>query len=121
MVILVKLFGALVVFMGLLILVSPVFMRRWLVFWEQDSKLQLALLLRLAIGAILFTASPQCRLPGVILVLGVLSFLSGVIGMILGPERLRSMLRWLYDLSPPLYRVWALFATAVGGLILYAA
>ena len=121
MVILVKIFGVLVVFMGLLILANPVYMRRWLVFWQEDSKLKLALFLRLVIGVILFAASPQCYLPGVIMVLGILSILSAVLGLLLAMERLRSMLRWFYDLSPPLYRAWALVATAVGGLILYAA
>ena len=120
MVVLVKIFGALVVFMGLVALVSQGLLRRWLLFWQDDAKLRLAVLLRLAMGAVLFTASPQCQLPGVILILGVIIFISGVAGMILGPKRVRSMVKWFSDLPRAAQQGWALVAVAVGGLILYA-
>jgi len=120
MVALVKIFGVVLAFFGIIVLLRPSVLDSFLMFWQQGSRLQFAVLMRFVMGSVLVTAAPRCRLPGVILIVGVVLFVSGVAGLILGPERLRSLARWYADRSPMVQRLWALVSTGVGSLVLYA-
>jgi hypothetical protein len=116
----VKVFGAVLAFFGIIVLVRPEVLEGFLVFWQREGRLQLALLVRLVMGSVLVTAAPQCRLPWVILVMGVVIFVSGVTGLIVGSRRLRSLMRWYADRSPVVHRLWAVASTGLGVLVLYA-
>jgi uncharacterized membrane protein YgdD (TMEM256/DUF423 family) len=120
MVALVKVFGVVLAFFGITVLVRPSVLDSFLIFWQQGNRLQFAVLMRFVMGSVLVTAAPRCRLPGVILIVGVVLFVSGVAGLVVGPERLRSLARCYADRSPMVKRLWAVVSTALGVLVLHA-
>jgi uncharacterized membrane protein YgdD (TMEM256/DUF423 family) len=120
MVVLVNIVGIVLVVMGVVVLVRPGILKSWLSFWQQGNRLQLAVLIRLVIGSVFVTAAPRCHVPGVILIVGIVVFGSGIVGLILGPERLRSIAQWYGDRPARVQRAWALLTMGLGAVVLYA-
>ena len=119
--VLVVLFGVLIVATGAAALIQPTFLRRWLERWAEGRRLYAAIALRLAAGGLFLAAAPDCRLPGVINVVGVILLASGVIGLLLGVERLRTFARWWLARSDAVVRLWAVVTVGFGALVVYAA
>ena len=76
---------------------------------------------RLTIGLVLFLGAPSTAFPGLFRVLGVLVILRGLAIPALGPARVRALIDWLQGCPPVLVRVLFVPATALGGLLVWAA
>jgi len=120
MVVLVKLIGIFIVIVGIIFLVSPKTMRRFMVFWEKGKRVYIGCMLRILIGIIFLLAASQCRLIGVIVTLGILFIITGSIIFIIGLDRTKIILKWWYGRSLLVLRLIALIPIAVGVLILYS-
>jgi len=98
---------------------------RKLVHWTKnvmDAKwgIHFAVIIRLLLGAALLTAAPTSNFPTAFLVIGWIAIAAAVGVLLMGRERLRKFVDWwLERLSPPVIRVWLLFAFAFGGFLIY--
>jgi hypothetical protein len=118
---LVAVVGLLMLGIGLAVLVSPAVLRdllhrfleyRW-VYWVSG--------LRVLAGAVLVIAAPTTKLPDFILLLGVLLLAAGTSLPFLGKERVDRMAEWWLRLPNGLLRLWGTLATALGGVVAWAA
>lgn len=89
--------------------------------WQSPIGFRTAIALRLALGVVLILAAPECRFPRAIRFLGVFSLVAGVATAAIGPERLRSFVRWWAGLPTGFVRGWSLVAVAFGLFLAYAA
>ncbi len=117
---LVKLVGMILMAIGIVFLLSPKRMRQWMVFCEKGVRPYMMGALRILVGILFLLAAPQSRVVWVIVTIGILALLKGIAIFILGLERIKSMLRWSQGRSLPVLRLIALFAIAIGVLILYS-
>jgi len=118
---LVRLFGIVIVGMGITFLLSPKLYRRYMAFWEQGRRLYLGAILSILIGVVLLLVASECKLGGVIVTLGILCLVKGILLLTLGQERMKSMLKWWQGMSLLVLRLIALIAIAFGALLLYSA
>lgn len=117
---LVRLVGMVLVAMGIVFFISPNRIRQWMVFCEKGRRPYMMGTLRILVGIVFLLAAPQSRIGWVIVTVGILTLLGGITFFLLGLERVRSMLRWAHGRSLPVLRLIALFAIAIGVLILYS-
>ena len=121
MMLVVVLLGIVSAAFGVFAMVNPAFLRRSLDFWIEPRRLRLAMILRLAIGAVLVLSADQSRMPGLLRVIGVLAILGGFAIPILGFERIRSFAGWWAARDDSFLRAWAAVAVAFGAVLIYAA
>ncbi len=76
--------------------------------------------LRLVLGAALVLAARDSRAPGVVRVLGGVTFLAGLVTPLIGLERFRKMLEWWATRGTGFVRGWATFALVFGLLLAYS-
>lgn len=113
--------GLLVTVFGAVFLVNPTLLRQWVNFWQTDAQLYWAIGVRLVLGAVFVAAAPRCQVPGVVLVVGWVMVASGIIGVFMGRDRLRAMIRWYRERTDAVLRAWAVLTLLLGALILYSA
>lgn len=121
MVILVRIFGILIVVMGIIFLVSPKIMKQYIAFWKQQRRLYAGGIFSLLFGVIFLLAALQCRLAWVIIVLGIWAIIKGVLLLTLGLKRINAYLNWWFERSLSAIRLLAIIAIAFGVLIIYSA
>lgn len=121
MLILVKLIGAYIIFIGIIFLLKPKLLKGYIAFWDQGKRLYIIGGSRLLMGTILLSASSQCRLKWVVLILSILIIIAGLPYFIMKKERMQVMLsRW--DKRPTLFiRLLGLSILAIGALLIYSA
>ncbi|UCG35291.1 MAG: hypothetical protein JSW17_00385 [Candidatus Omnitrophota bacterium] len=121
MVIVARIFGAFVVVLGVVFLVSPSSMKGYIAFWKKDLRIYWLGVLRLVLGSIFLMAAPTCRMPAIMNVLGILLLVGGVLIFGMGPKRVAAMLEWFDKQSEMVIRLWALIAFGIGYIIVHAA
>ncbi len=82
--------------------------------------LPLTATLRLAVGILFLAAAPQCRLPYLVLAIGVLEIAGVAVLLVLGAERLRRFAEWWTTRPPRFIRCWCTAAFSFGALLAYA-
>ena len=120
MLILVRIIGVIITVMGIIILLSPKIMKQLIAFFEQGKRLYLAGVLRILFGIVFLLVATQCRLVGVIVVLGILFLIGGILIFTLGLEKSKSILKWWERKSPLVFRLVSLIPIFIGVLILYS-
>ena len=113
--------GLVMIVTGIVGIADPVRLFSYANWWKEPSRIYVAAVLRLGLGAVLWYAAPQTDYSTVVRVLGAVMFVSGVGFFIAGAERVMAMIDWWMDLSPAIHRVWLLFAVALGILLIAAA
>lgn len=106
--------------LGALGVVSPAGLLGVVRRFESPAGLYAAAVLRLVLGVALFLAAPTSRAPGVVRVLSILIFVSGLITPLLGLERFRRLLDWWSARGPAFRRAWASLALVFGLWLAYA-
>ena len=120
MLLLVRLFGISIVGFGIIFLIDPKVMKAYIAFWEPEKRLRIGAIISLLAGIIFLSAAAQAKLSGVIIALGIVSLIKGIILFILKPLKTKSMMNWWAQKSDSFIRMYALFALAVGMLIIYS-
>ena len=120
MLILVKLIGILFVGLGVIFLLNPKSMKQYVAFVLKGKRIYLCGMLRILIGVIFLLAASQCRLSGVIIILGILTLIKGLMVFVLGPEKIKSILNWWAKKSDSVIRLLSIIAIAIGALIIYS-
>jgi len=113
--------GGAIFLVGLVGLLSPDILLRGVEGLKSSRRLYALSVARLAIGLVLFLGAASTAFPGLFRVLGVLVILRGLAIPALGPTRVRALIDWLQSRPPVLVRVLFVPATALGGLLVWAA
>jgi hypothetical protein len=89
---------------------------------QQGNRPYAGVVVRLGMGTVLVAAAQRCRLPGAVRTLGILVLASGLVGLLLGADGMRSLMQWGQEWwSPGVARGAALVLAAFGAFLLYAA
>ena len=121
MTLVVAVIGALVLLLGLVGLVQPDRFRAMLGTMDSQVRFRLAVVTRLAMGALLWWLADELRHPHVMRILAVIAIAAAVGVLVIGRDRLDRMVNWWLSRSDGLLRVSALFAAAFGGYLVYVA
>lgn len=121
MVILVRVLGILIAAVGIIFLINPNAMKKYIAFWVKGKRLYKGGILSILIGIILLLASPQCKLVWFVVLIGIWSLIKGVILLALGPEKWASTINWWTTRPPVALRLLSLVAIAFGILLIYSA
>ncbi len=113
--------GAAIVVVGFVGVLSPDVILRGVEGLKPSRRLYALSVARLTIGLALLLGAPSTAFPGLFRVLGILVILRGLAIPVLGPARVRALIDWLQGRSPVLLRVLFVPATALGGLLVWAA
>ena len=75
--------------------------------------------IRLVIGAFLLLAASQCKIPLLILILGIITLASGILIFFLGLEKIKGMLNWILERPQIVRRLLPIVALIYGALLAY--
>lgn len=117
----IRILGILIIIEGILFALKPELMRTVIVFFSRGRRLYIAGILRAAVAVIFLVASSQCKIPLVIMILGILFLISGFLVFTLGLERQKAYLNWWREKSPTVLRLAALIALLLGAVVVYSA
>ncbi len=121
MTLLIIIFGALTMLAGIVIVINPEvifgFLRNNL---DKRSLHILAVVVRLALGALLIYQSSASKFPFVIEVIGWLSIVAAIFLAVMGRRNFNRLMSWALSLSKPFGRVGGVFAVAFGAFLIYA-
>lgn len=118
---LIIIFGALTLLAGVVILINPEIIFRYL--RSNLDKLAihiLAVVVRLIIGALLINQSSLSKFPLVIEILGWLSIVAAFTLAAMGRHNFHRLMSWALTFLKPYGRVGGIFAAAFGGFLIYA-
>jgi len=113
--------GALIVLVGLVGLVQPGRFRSLLTSTDAQTRFVFAIALRVGMGALLWWLADDLRHPQVMRILAVIAFAAAVALLIMGRERLDSLLGWLLAKPDGVLRFSAACAGAFGAYLVYVA
>ena len=118
--VLVSLVGLAVAAIGLLGVVAPIRLTRLLNSQRVLTGLPVTFAVRIVTGSIFVVAAPDCRVPTLVRLIGLLEFGGAVVLLGLGGEHLGRFVKWWLERSSSFVRYWSLGALTLGTLILYA-
>lgn len=118
---LIILFGALTLFVGVVIVIDPD--RLFGLFRKHVDTLELhilAVVVRLVLGALLIYLADASRFPLVIEIIGWISIVAALFFAVIGRARFRRIMAWALSLARPVVRVGGVFAVGFGAFLVYA-
>jgi hypothetical protein len=117
--VLVSLAGLATAGIGLFGVAAPTVLKRLLVDWRVMTSLPVTVAIRIIFGLVFVIGAPDCRLPMVIRVIGIVEFASAVMLFGLGAARLERFVEWWLERPSFFVRYWCLGATGLGIVIIY--
>ena len=120
MAILVSILGVLATVIGVMGLAQPQRMIAIVEYWDGPTRFRVAVVVRLIFGVTFLVVAPDCRLPIVVHTLGSIAILAAAVILMVGQRRLDLFIGWWLTRRPAVIRMSALFAFALGVLLVYA-
>ena len=117
----VAILGMLAVLLGFTGLAQPARFRAMFTAMDSRTRFVLAIVTRLAIGALLWWLADELRHPQVMRVLAVIAVVAAVGVLVMGRSRLDRLIGWWLGQSDSVLRVSALFSMAFGGYLVFVA
>ena len=121
MVLCIRLFVFVAGLLTVLFLFNPDYAKRYIEFWQHGNRIFIGAVIKLISGIIFLIGASQCRLPQVIIFLGILAIASAFLIVLLGHEKMDRLLAWYSNITPIAVRIFAIIGIGVCGFILYAA
>jgi len=118
---LVKLAGTAVFALGVIFLIKPDQIKKWLHFWMDESHLYMGGLLNVLLGIVFLLAAFKCRIPWLVILFGAISLLKGILLFIFGRQKILPILEKYNRQRPKALRRLAILALVFGYLTIYAA
>lgn len=113
--------GLLIVLLGLVGLVQPARFRAMFTTMDSQTRFILAIVIRLAMGALLWWLADELRHPQVMRIIAVIAVVAAVGILVMGRKRLDSLVDWWLGKSDSVLRISALFAATFGGYLVFVA
>lgn len=114
-------FGALIAVAGLVGLVQPDRFRSMFGVLDSRTRFVLAVVIRLAMGAVLWWVADELRHPQVMRVLAVIAVAAAVVLLIAGRASLDRLVEWWLGRGDGILRLSMVFAAAFGAWLVYEA
>lgn len=121
MAIVIQILGIVIVAIAIVYILKPGVINRMIEFFKKGNRLYIAAPVRLAFAVVFIFGASKCKQPWVILVFGILLLISGILILVLGPNKLRPMIEWWQKQSAVFLRAMALIALAFGVIIIICA
>ncbi|MGE4285002.1 MAG: hypothetical protein AB7F23_00125 [Phycisphaerae bacterium] len=112
--------GLFVFLIGLISLLKPVFLKKMVGICRKPLFLQVAGALKIVLGIMYLIAASACKLPWLIVAIGILVAGGTILFFALGKEKIDNYLSWVSLRALWVCRSWGLVAMAIGALIVYA-
>lgn len=115
------LFGTLIAFGGITLLIKPDII--FSVFTKHENSIGLhlfAIIIRVVLGVALIIGASESRFPVILQVLGWLSITAALVLGVIGRTRFRNLIKWAINLAPPFRSLAGIFAVLFGGFLVYA-
>ena len=119
--IVVKIVGILIIFIGIGYLLKPDIIKQLMAFFKKGKRVYFAAVLRFALAIIFLLGASGCDQKWIIAAFGILFMISGLLILILGPEKIRQIFDWYQNQPILLFRIIAAIVLACGAVIVYAA
>ena len=120
MLIIARLIALLMLAAGVIFLANPKAMKSYVDFWLQGSRMRKGGVVNLIIGIVLLIAAPQCNVPIVITLMGIVSLIKGVALFTFGLEKAKAMAVKWRDKPQGRVRLFALLPIGLGLLLLWS-
>jgi uncharacterized protein YjeT (DUF2065 family) len=117
----IRIIGIVIVAIGVVYVLKPSVMNRLYEFFKKGNRLYLAAPIRLALAVVFLMGARECKQFWVIFAFGILFLISGMLVLVLGPNKLRPMIEWFQKRSEMLARAMALIVLAIGVVIIISA
>jgi len=117
----VRLFGVIIICMGIIFLISPRAIKQYISFWKQEKRLRIGGIACIPFGIVFLIAAPQCRLTGLITVLGIWSIIKGVLLLTISQKKMGAYLDWWLNKPILVTRFLFIIMLAFGVLLIYSA
>lgn len=119
--IIVKIAGILIVLIGIVYLLKPDVLKWLMNFIKKGKRVYFAAVLRFALAIVFLLGASGCDYGWIIAAFGILFLISGLIIIILGPEKIRQIFDWYQKQPALLFRIIAAVVLACGAVIVYSA
>ena len=113
-------FGALIAVWGIIIVILPDWMKASIQFISRGRLVYLAISGKVIFGLVLLIFARGCRIPLVIIIIGLLSAGGSLLFCGLPFVKIKAYLQWWLARPLWLYRLWGVLAAGFGGLMMYA-
>ncbi|MHC4534648.1 MAG: hypothetical protein ACYS6K_11905 [Planctomycetota bacterium] len=90
-------------------------------FIKKGKRVYFAAVIRFILAIIFLLGASECYQQWIIAAFGVIFLVSGLLIIILGPEKIRQILEWYQDQPILIFRVIAAIVLACGAVIVYSA
>lgn len=120
MVIIVKFAALFILAIGILFLVNPNIMKKYVAFWCQDSRIHICASINLIVGMIFLLATSQCKAPLVVIIVANIFLVKGIVLFGAGLKKAKTMLNKWGDKPQGTIRLIALLAIGIGILLRWA-
>ncbi|MFH1888919.1 MAG: hypothetical protein ABH806_02380 [Candidatus Omnitrophota bacterium] len=121
MAILVKLLGIIILALGVVFLINPDMVKKYMLFWTKGRMIYAGAAVAALIGMVLLIAASQCRLAWFVSLMGIVSIIKGAYIFAFGQKSLTSMMNWWIEKPTLALRFVGLFELMLGALFIYAA
>jgi uncharacterized protein YjeT (DUF2065 family) len=119
--IIVKIVGIGIVLIGIVYLLKPGVLKRLMEFIKKGKRVYFAAVIRFILAIIFLLGAGECYQQWIIATFGILFLISGLLIIILGPERIRQIFEWYQNQPIVIFRVIAVIVLACGAVIVYSA
>ncbi len=117
----VLLIGLVIAAIGLAGVASPNSAIRKIQSWSRGSRFAYAVGIRLLLGVVLIVAAPSTRFPKVVLALGIIAVGAALALLLVGKDRLDSLMQWWFNRSHVTQRLSFFVAGVFGVFLIYCA
>jgi hypothetical protein len=111
--------GLLILGIGIVILISPVKLKRILHIFLQRQWWYFVTVIRILMGILFVMAASETRAPSFVGAVGIMFILAGVAIPLVGFARIERLAHWWLQRSAGILRLWALVAAAFGAVVLW--
>ncbi len=116
----VSIIGLLTAVWGLVVVIQPLWHKTLVGFLAEGRRAYAAVVLKIIVGVLFLIFARECRIPLVVILLGVLTVVGSILFASLPITRIRVWFQWCRSRPLWFYRLWAVAAVLLGILIVYA-
>ncbi|MFH1479272.1 MAG: hypothetical protein ABIG92_05825 [Candidatus Omnitrophota bacterium] len=117
MLVLSRLIALVITGMGIALLAKPELLKKIISFVGEGKMVYKCAAIRIAAGTILLMASTKSKIPIIVVVIGIMALLKGVLAFVVGPEKVKSILKWCEGKPQSFVRIMAVIAVLIGLLL----